>query len=162
MDTAIFDRFRRECVEKLPDEIDLILQEAKGNPSCAIGFITTDDFYGVYLAWDCGGSIDEYYDWERGRSPDFLYQPLVDVVDACGDIDFCNPSPEKWGFAQALLAVLNQCIQQIPDEVFVKNGFRREDVLFFATMGAGDYIQDLLDASVKLFTRPETLETFGL
>lgn len=162
MDTAIFDQFGRECAEKLPEEIDQILKEAAGNKSCAIGFITTDDFYGAYLAWDCGGGIDEYYDWENGRSPDFLYQPLVDVVDACKDIDFCNPSPEKWGFAQALLAVLDQCIRQIPDEVFSKNGFRREDVLFFAAMGDGDYIQELMDASVRLFNRPEALEAFGL
>lgn len=162
MDIAVFDKFDQECAEKLPDEINKILKASKGKETCAIGFVTTDDFYGCYLSWDYGNSIDEFYDWENGLEPDFLYQPLVDAVETCQDIDFCNPSDEKWEFAQTLLAVLEKNIRQIPDQIFLKNSFKREDILFFAAMSDGDYVQELLDASVKMFNAPETLEAYGL
>ena len=98
----------------------------------------------------------------RGVYPDFLFQPLVDIVESCEDIDFCNPSDEKWEFAQTLLAVLEKNIKQIPDEIFLKNNFKREDILFFATMSDGDYIQEMLDASLKMFNTSETLERYGV
>ena len=162
MDTTIFEEFSQQCSKELPTEIEKILNKAKGKSACAIGFITTDDFYGFYLSWDYSNNIDEYYDWENGLEPDFLYQPVVDIVEACEDIDFCYPSDEKWKFAQALLSVLEKNIKQLPDEIFLKNNFKREDILFFATMGDGDYIQEMLDTSVKMFNAPETLKTYGL
>lgn len=91
----------------------------------------------------------------------FLYQPLVDIVEA-DEIDFCQPSEEKWGFAVELLTVLAETIRGIPDAVFQKNGFQREEVLFFATMSDGDYIQDMLDQSVRLFNSEQTQKAFGL
>ena len=151
MDIARFEKFDLACSEKLPKEINKILKKAKGKKACAIGFITTDDFYGMYLSWDYSKNIDEYYDWENGSNPDFLYQPLVDIVDTSKDIDFCNASDEKWDFALTLLSVLEKNIKRIPDEVFQKNGFKREDILFFATMSDGDYVEEMLDASVKMF-----------
>ena len=162
MDIARFEKFSQICSKQLPNEIDKILHAAKGKSACAIGFITTDDFYGFYLTWDYSNSIDEYYDWENGLEPDFLYQPLVDIVEDCGDIDFCNSSDEKWEFAKALLSVLERSIRQIPDEIFQKSGFRREDILFFSTMSDGDYIQEMIDASVKMFNTSETLEAYGM
>ena len=162
MDIAKFEKFSQICSKELPNEIDKILSAAKGENFCAIGFITTDDFYGFYLAWDYSNSIDEYYDWENGFEPDFLYQPLVDIVDDCKDVDFCNPSDEKWEFAQTLLSVLEKNIKQIPDETFQKNSFKREDILFFSTMSDGDYIQEMIDTSVKMFNTLETLEAYGI
>lgn len=162
MNTAKFEAFGRICSARLPDEIDQILSDAKGESACAISFITTDDFYGFYLAWDYSSHIDAYYDWENGSEPDFLYQPLVDIVESCEDIDFCSPSDEKWEFAETLLTVLENIIRQIPDEIFQKSGFKREDVLFFSTMSDGDYIQEMLDASLKMFNAPETLEAYGI
>lgn len=162
MDIAKFKEFSQKCSEELPNEIDKILQNAKGKKACTIGFITTDDFYGFYLSWDYNTDIDEYYDWENGANPDFLYSSLVDIVDSCKEIDFCNPSDEKWNFAESLLSVLEKNIKEIPDEIFKKNGFRREDVLFFATMGDGDYIEEMMEASVKMFNTKETLEAYGL
>lgn len=157
-----FKEFSKQCSKQLPGEIDKILNTAKGEKACAIGFITTDDFYGIHLTWACNGSIDEYYDWENGLEPDFLYQPLVDIVETSVDIDFCNPCDEKWRFAQTLLMVLGKNIKRIPDEIFEKNNFRREDILFFATMGDGDYIQEMIDTSVKMFNSPETLDRVQL
>ncbi len=164
MDLTEFEPFRQKCVEELPEEIDKILKGANGEKACAISFITTDDFYGCYLAWDFSARIDEYFEWENGTEPDFLYDPLVDLVEskACEDIDFCHPSDEKWAFAEAFLSVLESCIRQIPDDIFQKNGFQREEVLFFATMGDGDYIQEMLEASLKMFNAKETLEAFGI
>lgn len=162
MDTTRFEKFGQECSKELPNEIDKILNAAKGEKACAIGFITTDDFYGFYLSWNYSNSIDEYYNWKNGLEPAFLYQPLVDIVEACEDIDFCNPSDEKWEFAQTLLAVLEKSIKQIPDEIFHKNNFKREDILFFATMSDGDYIQEMMDTSVKMFNTSKTLEAYGV
>ncbi len=162
MNTTRFEAFGELCSQKLPDEINKILNTVKGEKICAIGFITTDDFYGFYLTWNNSGNINEYFEWKNGLNPDFLYQPLVDIVDGCKDIDFCVPSDEKWDFAQALLSVLEKSIKQIPEEIFRKNGFKREGVLFFSTMGDGDYIQAMMDASVKMFNTSETLEAFGI
>lgn len=161
MDITKFERFSQDCSKGLPNEIDQVLKVAKGEKFCAIGFITTDDFYGCYLSWNCSKNIDEYFEWENGLYPDFLYQPLVDIVDSCEDIDFCNPSAEKWEFAETLLTVLEKSIKQIPDEVFQSNGFAREDVLFFATMGDGDYIQEMIDTSMTMFNASETLKIYG-
>ena len=132
MDITKFESFGELCTKELPNEIDKILHAATGKNACAIGFITTDDFYGCYLTWDYTKNIREYYNWENGLNPAFLYQPLVDIVDHCKEIDFCNPSDEKWEFAKTLLLILDKSIKQIPD------------------------------ASVKLFNTPKTLETYGI
>ena len=162
MDLTVFDKFDRACAENLAGAIDEILSAGKTDKLHAIGFITVDDFYGFYLCWDYQNSnIYESYDWKQSLEPDFLYQPLVNAVEACKDIDFLSASDEKWGFAEALLKVLEKNIKQIPDEVFQKNGCRREDILFFATMGDGDYVQEMLDASVKMFNSPETVKAYG-
>ncbi len=162
MDIAKFERFNKLCSEKLPNEINKILQSAKGKNACAIGFITTDDFYGFYLMWNYCNDISEYYNWKNGLEPDFLYQPVVDIVEDCNDIDFCFASDKKWEFAKTLLSVLKNAITNIHDEIFQNNNFRREDVLFFSTMGSGDYVQDMIDTSLKMFNSPETLKAYGI
>lgn len=146
-----FAEFDRQCAEGLPLAIGEILGREPGRVPCAIGFVTTDDFYGCYLTWAYGRKPSEYYDWEQSLAPEFLYQPLVDVVDACTDIDLCVASAEKWGFALALLEVLAKNIKGLPEEVFAQNGYRREDVTFFATMGDGDYVQEMLEESLAAF-----------
>lgn len=162
MDTLIFEKFHRECMEKLPKVIDEILSLGKEENLGAIGFITTDDFYGFYVTWDFGDNVDfeEYYDWENGINTDFLYQPLVDIVDGCKEIDFCNPSEEKWDFALTLLTTLGEIIKQLPEDIFLKNNFKKENILFFSTMDSGDYMQEMLDVSIKKFNAKETLELF--
>ena len=152
-----FKTFDQACAANLADEVNKILKAAQGHQKCAIGFITTDDFYGCYLCWDYSHDIKEYFDWENSLAPEFLYQPLVDVVEACQEIDFCNPSEEKWEFAKAFLAVLDQNIRRLPEQIFADHNFKRDDVLFFATMGDGDYVQEMLDASLELFHAPDTV-----
>lgn len=160
MNLLKFESFKNECNENLPKVVDEILSTGKHENHCAIGLITTDDFYGFYVTWDFGDDIDsgKYFEWtpdDISTDTNFLYQPLVDIVDSCKDLDFCNPSKEKWDFAVSLLTVLLEVIRQIPDEVFRKNDFKREDVLFFATMGDGDYMYEMLDASAKMFNAQE-------
>lgn len=162
MDLTVFNKFDQACAEHLTDTIDEILSADKTEKLHAIGFITVDDFYGFYLCWDYQNSnIYENYDWKQSLEPDYLYRSLVDTVEACKDVDFLTASDMKWGFAEALLQVLEKNIRQIPDEVFQKNGYRREDVLFFATMADGDYVQEMLDASVKMFNSEETIAAYG-
>lgn len=167
MDLHKFDIFRNECNQNLPKVVDEILRTCKHENHCAIGLITTDDFYGFYVTWNFGNDIDtgKYFEWvpdNISADINFLYQPLVDVVDSCEDIDFCSPSKEKWDFAVSLLTVLQEVIKHLPDEVFQKNNFKREDVLFFATMGDGDYIYQMLDTSIRMFNTQETLEAFRI
>lgn len=165
MDTLIFEKFRQECSEKLPKVIDEILSLGKEESLGAIGFITSDDFYGFYVTWNFGDDIEiaEYYDWESddiSEDTGFLYQSLVDIVDGCKDLDFCNPSDEKWDFASTLLAIMSEIIKQLPDDIFSKNNFKREDILFFSTMDTGDYMQEIMDESIKKFNTTDTLEAF--
>lgn len=61
----------------------------------------------------------------------------------------------------SLLTVLQEVIVQLPDKIFLKNNFKRENVLFFATMGDGDYINEMLDASLRMFNAQEVIEAFG-
>lgn len=165
MDLLKFEKFKNECNQNLPKVVDEILSTGKHENRCAIGLITTDDFYGFYVTWDFGNDIDtgEYYEWtpdDLSADTNFLYQSLADIVDNCEDIDFCSPSKEKKDFAVSLLTVLQEVIKQLPDEIFQKNNFKREEVLFFATMGDGDYIYEMLDASAKMFNTQEVLEVF--
>lgn len=167
MDLRKFEDFKNGCIKGFPKVIDEILRKRKKEEGsrCAIGLITTDDFYGFYPTWKLGDKVDirEYFEWGgEGIKADtgFLYQPLVDVVESCTEIDFCDPSEEKWDFAVSLLTVLQVVIRELPNEIFQKNHFRREDVLFFATMGDGDYMSEMLETSVKMFNTQETLDAF--
>lgn len=167
MDLLRFENFRNACNQNLPKVVDEILSMGKQESRCAIGLITTDDFYGLYATWDFGKDIGvrTYFEWAPGdisADTNFLYQPLVDIVEHCKEIDFCSPSKEKWDFAVSLLTVLQEVIRRLPDEIFQKNNFKKEDVLFFATMSDGDYIDEMLDASVKMFNTQEALEAFGI
>lgn len=153
-----FKEFNKQCSKELAGVIDEILKTENDKKVSAIGFITTDDFYGCYVSWDYEGcDVDEYYDWEQGLYPAFLYQPLVDVVDASKEIDFLQKNEEKWNFALSLLTVLEENIKQIPDEVFSENHYKREDILFFATMSDGDYVDEMLQESIKMFNTEETI-----
>lgn len=147
MDDSVFKAFSEGCAENLADSVEEILEAAGG--SCAIGFITTDDFYGCYLAWNKGHNLTDYSKWENALYPDYLYQPLADIVDGCSDIDFCERSDEKWAFAEVLLKGLAERIKELPDGLFMRHSLARKDVLFFAAMSDGDYVEELLDASVK-------------
>lgn len=159
MDTNRFAEFDRQLKDKLAGTVGEVLEKGVskglfggGNKIRAIGFITTDDFYGFYLAWSCKkNDIDRYYDWKNAIHPPFLYQPLVDVVDATKDIDLLRKSDDKWSFAEALLTVLGENIKALPEELFQKHGCRREDITFFATMSDGDYMQEMLERSLKMF-----------
>lgn len=49
MDLLIFEKFKNECCQNLPMAVDKILSTGKHEKRCAIGLITTDDFYGFLI-----------------------------------------------------------------------------------------------------------------
>lgn len=65
MNLLKFESFKNECNENLPKVVDEILSRGKHENHCAIGLITTDDFYGFYVTWDFGDDIDsgKYFEW---------------------------------------------------------------------------------------------------
>ena len=158
MDIGAFKNFEEGLSKYLPDSIYKILTR-QDEKVYAIGFITTDDFFGFYLTYDCIGSKNEHdgiyghFEWEQefNPQPDFLYQPLVDIIKANETIDFTKKSEEKWEFGMALLSVLAKHIKQIPDEIFAKSNHDRENIIFFATMSDGDYMDEMMGESVKMF-----------
>lgn len=153
--------FDEQCSAHLADAIKAVLRADNAKKIPALGFITTDDFYGFYLCWDYSNSdINEYFEWGQASYPDFLYDPLVDALEACDTVDFTEKSDEKWSFALALLSILEKQIKRLPDAIFEKNNYRREGILFFATMSDGDYIYEMLDTSVALFNSAETVAAY--
>ena len=156
MNTECLDSFRIQCEAHLPQAIDEILSKEKDRKLSAIGFITTDDFYGFYLCWDYENTnIRESFEWQEASYPEFLYQPLVEAVDSCKEIDFTTPSDEKWDFAQEILSILGNAIRLLPEKIFQKNDYSRTDILFFATMSDGDYVDEMLDESLVLLNPRE-------
>lgn len=163
MKLSKFEKFNKKCLENLPCAIDQVLSRNQEKRIYALGFITVDDYTGFYLSWDYNNhNIYESFEWQQSIHPDFLYSPLVEVVDDCTEIDFTSPSDEKWGFGQALLTVLSNNIRLIPDEIFYKNNYKREDILFFATMADGDYMDEMLDVSLEMFNTLETVEAYKI
>ncbi len=150
MDTARFAPFDRACARELPEAVAGILEGWKGKEPPAIGFITTDDFYGCFLAWGERGDIPNYFSWQDAACPDFLYRSLVEVVDASRDVDLLQPSKEKWAFALAFLETLAKALRRLPEELFRRRGWSREEVTFFAAQSDGDYVRELLEESLKM------------
>ncbi|WP_099222748.1 DUF4303 domain-containing protein [Listeria costaricensis] len=125
-----------------------------------IGFVTTDDFYGAFVTYNQAGenNIWEHFEWKKGLSPDFLYQPLVDVVEKSEGIDFMVPSMEKWQFAETLIDVFREQLQRLPDEIFTAAGYKRDELIFFMTMSDGDYMDEMLTESVERFNSKEAIQ----
>ena len=168
MEKSAFVNFEEGLSKYLPNTINEILKAEQDKKVYGIGFITTDDFYGFYITYDYTDDtnncdIYEYYEWQYVHKPmtDYLYQPLVDIVDSAVAIDFTRKSDEKWEFGLVLLAVLAEHIKQIPDEVFKKNNYNREDIVFFSTMSDGDYMSEMFSESLKMFNDNATVEKYG-
>jgi len=170
MDNSIFKSFEEGLSKYLPSTISEILETKQDKNVYAIGFITTDDFYGFYITYEYASEknshdmLYEHYEWKNSchPKPDYLYQPLVDVVEATENIDFTEKSDEKWDFGLALLTVLAKHIKQVPNEIFTKSKHNREDIVFFATMSDGDYMDEMFTESLKMFNNISTLEKYGI
>lgn len=52
MEPLLFDKSRHGCSEKLHKVIEEILSNGKDENVGAIGFMTTDNFYGSYVIWN--------------------------------------------------------------------------------------------------------------
>ncbi len=153
MDAARFAPFDRACAQELPKAVADILEAWKGEEPPTIGFITTDDFYGCFLAWGERNDITNYFSWRDAAYPDFLYRSLVDVAEASQDIDLLQPSEEKWAFALAFLETLAKNLRLLSEELFRQRGWHREEITFFAAQSDGDYVRELLDESLKVLNK---------
>jgi len=162
-----FNEFEKGLSENIANIVNGILQQKSDKKIYSIAFITTDDFYGIYvtsdyLEKDKAINIWESFEWQGAVYPKCMYQPLVDIVENNNEIDFTTPSDEKWQFAQTLISILNKHIQNISEDVFGKNGYKREDIIFFITMSDGDYVDAMLKESVKTFNSSETLKRYEI
>lgn len=161
-----FSAFDRELEEGLPAVIEEILSTPSEDKVYSIAFVTTDDFYGFYVSYDYDAvdnphNIWENFEWKQAIYPKFFYQTVVDIVEN-SPIDFTKKSDEKWVFAQRLMTLLNKHIQALPLGVFEKYGYQKEDIVFFTTMSDGDYMEEMLVESAKLFNSPTTLEKYRI
>ncbi|MBP1044664.1 DUF4303 domain-containing protein [Enterococcus sp. BWM-S5] len=161
-----FEQFDQELREQLPSVIEEALSAEANDKIYSIAFVTTDDYYGFYVASDHDTennphNIWEFFEWKQAIYPKFLYQTVVEIVES-SPIDFTKRSDEKWNFGQQLMGLLNKHIQSLQSEVFEKHGYQKEDILFFMTMSDGDYMDELLVESVKLFNQSETIEKYQI
>lgn len=161
-----FELFDLELKEQLPTVIEEILSQASTDRVYSVAFVTTDDFYGFYVSFDYDTldnphNIWEYFEWKQAIYPPFLYQTVVDIVEH-STIDFTRKSEEKWAFAQRLIALLTKHIQALPQKLFEKYGYQKEDILFFTTMSDGDYMGEMLVESVTQFNQSETIEKYQI
>lgn len=153
-----FTDFERLLKENLADLIAEILC-AKERVTY-IGFVTTDDFYGAFVTWNQPqqNNIWEHFEWGRGLGPNYLYQPLVDVVESNEQINLMESSPEKWRFAEALMDVFHDQLNQLPDTVFMNAGYKRDELIFFMTMSDGDYMDEMIIASVESWNSEKAIQ----
>jgi len=159
MDISKFELFEKALEKNLAKTINEIISSQKKVNS--IAFITTDDFYGFYVAYNNIEENGEYdtAEWD-GIYPDYLYDPLVEIVHNTEDIDFTKESDEKWEFAENIIFILGKQLKQVSDEIYKENNYRREDILYFATMSDGDYIYEMTDESLKVFNSQATIEKY--
>lgn len=164
-----FDKFTAELTAAMPQLVSEILGATK-EKVYAIAFITTDDFYGMYVAFETlenykktpAGNKDTYRRWacnEWGYSDaklpsDFnpvLYKNLVQVAEAYEEPDLMHMSPEKWAYAQAFIHAVGDALKTVPDSIFGQYGYNRADIIFFTTMSDGDYMEEMMKESVLLY-----------
>ncbi|WP_239255356.1 DUF4303 domain-containing protein [Listeria ilorinensis] len=152
-----FADFEQKLKENLAELVGQVLQ-AEAHVTY-IGFVTTDDFYGAFVTYNQVGeeNIWEHFEWKKGLSPDFLYQPLVDVVEKNEKINFMEPSKEKWQFAETLIEVFREQLQQLPDAIFTRPGYDRNELIFFMTVSDGDYMDEMMIESVERFNSKKAI-----
>jgi hypothetical protein len=158
-------KFTEELKVIMPQMILEILSYNK-EKVYGIAFVTTDDYYGMYVAFETLEHLKEskYPDdaWfvnEWGYSDaklpttfnKELYRNLVDIIDTDENIDFTKPSAEKWDFAIQLIQAIKEGIDSIPQGLFKQFGYTKDEIVFLATMSDGDYMDEMLLESAKLF-----------
>lgn len=154
------------CMPKLVEEILLYLPEQQ---VYGISFLTTDDFYGMYVGFNTKefmeeqikkDSANEYQRWMPTEWPfsdetlptDFnkeLYKNLVEIIDHDKETDFMRPSDEKWAFALFLIEVINEAVRAVPKSVFTEHGYEQDSIVFSVTMSDGDYMDEMFFDSLK-------------
>lgn len=170
-----FDKFKSELRVAMPQLLSEIMSSHNGKVY-AIAFVTTDDFYGMYVAFE---TVENYENTPTGRKnayrrwscnewgysdkelpTDFnhaLYENMVQVVDSYDEPNLMNPSPEKWAFAQAFIQSLGDALESVPDSIFETHDYSRHDIVFYTTMSDGDYMREMMKESVMQYNCAPTI-----
>ena len=175
----MLNKFTEELKVAMPQLISEILSYRNEEKVYGIAFVTTDDYYGMYVAFETLEHMKQLKNpentWfvnEWGYSDTALptkfnkelYQNLVNVIETDDGIDFTKPSDEKWNFAVQLIQAIKEAIDVVPQTLFEQYGYLKDDIVFLTTMSDGDYMDEMLLESTKLFnsfkTSKEVLELF--
>lgn len=164
----MWKNFKEDLKKALPQLVTEILDYKSEEKVYAIAFLTTDDFYGMYVAFETIENLKRskysadsiqwfanewtYSDQELPtKFNKELYTNLVEVIDASTDIDLMRPSNEKWNFAIQFMEVIKEAIDCVPQSLFEQYGYVKDDIVFLATMSDGDYMDEMLLESAKRF-----------
>lgn len=175
-----FDEFKTQLNSVMPKLLGEILSVPLEEKVGGIAFVTSDDFYGIYVPFETeqvlkklmnAGEDKGRWRWfpDEWRYSDAnlpssyrkeLYSNLVAVIEANEEIDFCNPSANKWAFAISYMDAIGDAISNLPESFFETYGYRKQDILFLAAMNDGDYINEMLVESAKKYNSPEKAKAF--
>lgn len=173
MSKFLFNEFKEQLKAIMPEHINEILSAQPQNKIYAIAFVTTDDFYGMYTAYETkekllslGGAEEiNAHQWSANEwsysmngPRDIFYDCLVNIAESDHQINLMVPSDEKWGYAVSFLDVVCEAIQSVPQQVFKDNGYSKEEIVFFVTMSDGDYMDEMIIESAKKCNAPATIQ----
>lgn len=129
------------CMLKLVEEILLYLPEQQ---VYGISFLTTDDFYGMYVGFNTKEFMEEQIKKESANE----YQRWM---------------PTEWPFALFLIEAINEAVRAIPKGTFTEHGYEQNSIVFSVTMSDGDYMDEMFLDSLKKMNKDslimELLET---
>lgn len=177
MDKKIFNHFKDQLKEAMPKLIEEILSYQIEEKVYGISFMTTDDFYGMYVAFETEEHLlilnQKYEGFDNRWCPnewgysdqdlpsnynDVLYENMVAVIESDEDVDFTYPSDEKWAVALIIIEAVGEALNHIPAVLFEKYGYQKDEIAFLITMSDGDYMEEMLRESAKAFNSAKTSE----
>ena len=165
-------KFTKELKMIIFELISEILSYKKEEKIYGIAFVTTDDYYGMYIAFETLENLNRskrpntfWFVNEWGYSDSDLsvkfnqelYQNLVDVIEINKEMEFTKPSDEKWEFAMQLMQAIKEAIDSLPQFIFEQNNYSKDDIVFLATMSDGDYMEEMFLESARIFNSPLAL-----
>lgn len=176
-----FKYFKYNLEKVLPELIGEILSFKREEKVYGIAFITTDDLYGMYVAFQTEETQKENIEelkklgiqqdsrwfpneWKyssdqlKGNYSKELYTNLVSIVEKNHTINLLEPSKEKWEFISCFIKILQSAVISIDSSVFEKYGYKREDIVFLTTMSDGDYMECMKEESIQLFNSYDALK----
>lgn len=170
MYSKFFDDFKIQLKAVAPELIKEILSHKE--KVYGIAFLTTDDFYGMYVAFQTEEALGEKkeYRWfpNEWKYSDTdlmnnyskeLYDNLVSIVESVElnyTVNLLEASPNKLSFALSFVDALGEVINALPESLFKEYSYSKEDILFLTTMSDGDYMGEMMIESAKKYNTLRT------